>query len=214
MLKTKLYFPAETGGTDPTIQTESKETAQAETEINKGASTSVTKESTESASRTFTQEELNDIIEGRLAKAKKAWDKELADKQSEAEKLAKMDADQKKAYEFDKKLKELERREAEITKRELKSQALEMLTQKNLPSSLVDLLNLTDADSCKASIDAVEKAFSQAVQTDVDNKLKGSGPLKKAPGVKSYTKEQISGMSAAEINANWDAVKESLKQIK
>lgn len=214
MLKTKLYFPAETGGADPTIQTESKETAQAETETNKGASTSVTKESTESASRTFTQEELNDIIEGRLAKARKAWDKEQADKQSEAEKLAKMDADQKKAYEFDKKLKELERREAEITKRELKSQALEMLTQKNLPSSLVDLLNLTDADSCKASIDAVEKAFSQAVQTDVDNKLKGSGPLKKAPGVKSYTKEQISGMSAAEINANWDAVKESLKQIK
>lgn len=214
MLKTKMYFPTETGGTDPTIQTESKETAQTETETNKGASTSVTKESTESAGRTFTQEELNDIIEGRLAKAKKAWDKELADKQSEAEKLAKMDADQKKAYEFDKKLKELERREAEITKRELKSQALEMLTQKNLPSSLVDLLNLTDADSCKASIDAVEKAFSQAVQTDVDNKLKGSGPLKKAPGVKSYTKEQISGMSAAEINANWDAVKESLKQIK
>lgn len=208
-----MYFPVETGGTDPSAQSEQNEPAKAEETKDKGAKTPDPKEST-SAGRTFTQEELNDIIEGRLAKAKKAWDKELADKQSEAEKLAKMDADQKRSYEFEKKLKDLEKREAEITRRELKSQALEMLTQKNLPTSLVDLLNLNDADSCKASIDAVEKAFSQAVQTDVDNKLKGSGPLKKAPGVKSYTKEQISSMSAAEINANWDAVKESLKQIK
>lgn len=213
MLKNKMYFPVETGGTDPSAQSEQNEPAKTEETKDKGAKTPDPKEST-GASRTFTQEELNDIIEGRLAKAKKAWDKELADKQSEAEKLAKMDADQKRSYEFEKKLKDLEKREAEITRRELKSQALEMLTQKNLPTSLVDLLNLNDADSCKASIDAVEKAFSQAVQTDVDNKLKGSGPLKKAPGVKSYTKEQISSMSAAEINANWDAVKESLKQIK
>lgn len=213
MLKNKMYFPVETGGTDPSAQSEQNEPAKTEETKDKGTKTPEPKEST-GASRTFTQEELNDIIEGRLAKAKKAWDKELADKQSEAEKLAKMDADQKRSYELDKRLKDLEKREAEITRRELKSQALEMLTQKNLPTSLVDLLNLNDADSCKASIDAVEKAFSQAVQTDVDNKLKGSGPLKKAPGVKSYTKEQISSMSAAEINANWDAVKESLKQIK
>lgn len=208
-----MCFPVETGGTDPSAQSEQNEPVKTEETKDKGAKTPEPKEST-GASRTFTQEELNDIIEGRLAKAKKAWDKELADKQSEAEKLAKMDADQKRSYELDKRLKDLEKREAEITRRELKSQALEMLTQKNLPTSLVDLLNLNDADSCKASIDAVEKAFSQAVQTDVDNKLKGSGPLKKAPGVKSYTKEQISSMSAAEINANWDAVKESLKQIK
>lgn len=213
MFKNKMYFPTETGGADSSVQSESTETARAETEVNKGANPPTTKVSTESK-RTFTQEELNDIIEGRLAKAKKAWDKELADKQSEAEKLAKMDADQKKTYEFEKKLKDLEKREAEITRRELKSQALEMLEQKNLPKSLVDLLNLTDADSCKASIDAVEKAFSQAVQEDVDNKLKGDRPITKAPGAKTYTKEQINNMSAAEINANWEAIQESLKKIK
>ena len=213
MFKNKMYFPTETGGADSSVQSESTETARAETEVNKGTNPPTTKVSTESK-RTFTQEELNDIIEGRLAKAKKAWDKELADKQSEAEKLAKMDADQKKTYEFEKKLKDLEKREAEITRRELKNQALEMLEQKNLPKSLVDLLNLTDADSCKASIDAVEKAFSQAVQADVDNKLKGDRPITKAPGAKTYTKEQINNMSAAEINANWEAIQESLKKIK
>jgi len=213
MLKNKMYFPVETGGTDPSAQSEQNEPAKTEETKDKGAKTPEPKEST-GASRTFTQEELNDIIEGRLAKAKKAWDKELADKQSEAEKLAKMDADQKKTYEFEKRVKELEKREAEITRRELKNQALEMLEQKNLPKSLVDLLNLTDADSCKASIDAVEKAFSQAVQADVDNKLKGDRPITKAPGAKTYTKEQINNMSAAEINANWEAIQESLKKIK
>lgn len=163
MLTNEMYDAAGTAGTDPSAQSEQNASSKSETENSQGTKSTATKASTESK-RTFTQEELNDIIEGRLAKAKKAWDKELADKQSEAEKLAKMDADQKKTYEFEKRVKELEKREAEITRRELKSQALEMLEQKNLPKSLVDLLNLTDADSCKASIDAVEKAFSQAVQ--------------------------------------------------
>ena len=213
MFKNKMYYPTESGGgTDPAAQGEPNKPAAGE-DNNQGAKSTDTKGGTESK-RTFTQEELNDIIEGRLAKAKKAWDKEQADKQSEAEKLAKMDADQKKTYEFEKKLKDLEKREAEITRRELKSQALEMMAQKNLPSSLVDLLDLTDADKCKASIDAVEKAFSQAVQTDVDNKLKGDRPITKAPGAKSYTREQLRNMSAAEINANWEAVRESLKKIK
>ena len=213
MFKNKMYYPTETGGgADPAAQGEPNKPATVE-DNNQGAKSTDTKGSTESK-RTFTQEELNDIIEGRLAKAKKAWDKELADKQSEAEKLAKMDADQKKTYEIEKRVKDLEKREAEITRRELKSQALEMLEQKNLPKSLVDLLNLTDADSCKASIDAVEKAFSQAVQADVDNKLKGDRPITKAPGAKAYTKEQINNMSVAEINANWEAIQESLKKIK
>jgi len=213
MLTNEMYDAAGTVGTDPSAQSEQNASSKSETENSQGTKSTATKASTESK-RTFTQEELNDIIEGRLAKAKKAWDKELADKQSEAEKLAKMDADQKKTYEFEKRVKDLEKREAEITRRELKSQALEMLEQKNLPKSLVDLLNLTDADSCKASIDAVEKAFSQAVQADVDNKLKGDRPITKAPGAKTYTKEQINNMSAAEINANWEAIQESLKKIK
>lgn len=211
---TKDVVTGEVVGTDSSAQSEQGVSITSSVAENNQSPKSITAKASTESKRTFTQEELNDIIEGRLAKAKKAWDKELADKQSEAEKLAKMDADQKKTYEFEKRVKDLEKREAEITRRELKSQALEMMAQKNLPSSLVDLLDLTDADKCKASIDAVEKAFSQAVQTDVDNKLKGDRAITKAPGAKSYTKEQINNMSVAEINANWEAIQESLKKIK
>ena len=119
MLTNEMYDAAGTAGTDPSAQSEQNVSSKSETENSQGAKSTATKASTESR-RTFTQEELNDIIERRLAKAKKAWDKELADKQSEAEKLAKMDADQKNAYEFERRVKELEKREAEITKKRVR----------------------------------------------------------------------------------------------
>ena len=40
--------------------------------------------------KTFTQDEVDNIIKGRLAKERKSWEKQLVDQQTEAEKLASM----------------------------------------------------------------------------------------------------------------------------
>lgn len=130
---------------------------------------------------------------------------------TEAEKLAKMTAQQKAQYESDKREKDLAAREAEITKRELSAQAKETLADKGLPVQLADILNYESAETCQASIAAVEKAFRDAVGKAVDDKLKGKDPMKKAPEGTSFTKEQIAKMTPEEINKNWDAVQASMK---
>lgn len=58
---------------------------------------------------------------------------------TEAEKLAKMNAEQKAQYEREKKDQELAKREVELTARELKVTAKETLGSKGLPTSLADV---------------------------------------------------------------------------
>lgn len=104
-----------------------------------------------------------------------------SEKATEAEKLAKMTKEEKSQYLQQKQEKELAQREADITKRELMAEAKNTLAEKKLPVGLAEVLNYADADSCNKSIAAVEKAFQEAVEAAVQDKLKGGTPPKKAP---------------------------------
>ena len=105
-----------------------------------------------------------------------------SEKTTEAEKLAMMTKEEKAQYLAQKHEKELDEREAGITRRELMAEAKNTLAEKKLPVGLAEVLNYTDADSCNKSIAAVEKAFQEAVQAAVEEKLKGGKPPKAAPG--------------------------------
>lgn len=135
----------------------------------------------------------------------------IQEARTEAEKLAKMNAEQKAEYEKEKREKELADREASITKRELAATAKEQLAEKGLPLSLTDVLNYSSAEACAASIDAVGKAFQEAVEKAVEDRLSGGKPPKKAGDKAAYTMDQIKAMSPDEINKNWDAVQEAMK---
>ena len=130
---------------------------------------------------------------------------------TEAEKMAKMNAEQKAQYEREKKEKEMADREAAITKRELMATAKEQLAEKGLPISLADVLNYASAEECSASIEAVGKAFQEAVEKAVNDRLSGGKPPKKAGDKAAYTMEQIKNMSTAEINQNWEAVQAAMQ---
>lgn len=116
------------------------------------------------------------------------------DKVSEAEKLAKMTKEEKEQYLQNKRTKELNDREANITKRELMAEAKNTLAEKKLPTGLAEVLNYTDADSCKKSMEAVEKAFQEAVEAAVEEKLKGGRPPKKAPEGDTSLAEQVEAL--------------------
>lgn len=126
-----------------------------------------------------------------VSKAQDKWKILTDDKVSEAEKLAKMTAAEKQQYMEQKRQKELDAREAEITKRELMATAKNTLTDKKLPLELADILVYTDAESCNASIAAVEKAFNTAVEAAVQERLKGGDPMKKAPQGNDALQKQI-----------------------
>lgn len=147
-----------TGNTDTTTQNESNSNEQT------GAN---------QIEKTFTQKDVDKLIQDRLAREQSKWEKKIQDERTEAEKLAKMNADQKAKYVEEKRIAELEKREKEITTRELRATAYETLAEKNLPKDLVDILNYSDAEQCNKSIEAVEKAFQSAVEKAVNEKLRG-----------------------------------------
>lgn len=118
-----------------------------------------------------------------LTKAKAEWEAEAQAKADEAAKLAKMTADEKAKHEFEKQKKAMADREANVTKRELIAAAKEQLTGKGLPAELAKCLDYSSADNCKASMEAVEKAFGAAVDAAVNERLKGSVPKFGAPSV-------------------------------
>ena len=127
------------------------------------------------------QAEFDRRVQKALGTAKEKWSALMDDKLSEADKLAKMNKEEKAQYLHQKKEKELADKEAAITRRELMAEAKNTLAEKKLPVGLAEVLNYADADSCSKSIEAVEKAFQEAVQAAVEEKLKGGTPPKKAP---------------------------------
>lgn len=111
-----------------------------------------------------------------VTNAQEKWRVLTDDKVSEAEKLAKMNEQEKKDYLQKKKEKELDEREKKIAKDELTAEAKNTLAEKKLPLGLAEVLDYTDADACKKSIETVEKAFQEAVKVAVEERLKGDEP--------------------------------------
>lgn len=128
------------------------------------------------------QAEFDRRISKALDTAKGKWQKEQEEAieaaRTEAEKLAKMNAEEKAKHEREKREADLARREAELNRRELKAEAASVLTQKGLPLELLGSINLDSAEESKKSIEAVEAAFRAAVQAGVDERLKGKEPPK------------------------------------
>lgn len=126
------------------------------------------------------QAELDRILGERLNKAQTKWEKDyqtkLAEAKTEAEKLAKMNAEQKAEYERQKREEELSKREKAITQRELRATAVETLVEKQLPKQLADILDYSDAEKTNASIAAVENAFREAVEAGVNDRLRSEPP--------------------------------------
>lgn len=145
----------------------------------------------EQTAKTYSSEEVEKLLQSetdkRVDQALKTFrEKELPgllEKQkTEAEKMAKMTADQKAEHEKQKQLEALEKREAEITRRELRAEALQALGEKGLPKELADIVNYTDAESTSKSLEAIEESFRATVEEAVNERLKGKAPKGNAQG--------------------------------
>ena len=124
------------------------------------------------AEKTFTQEEVNKLISERLDRQQKKFNAE----KEEAAKLAKMNAEEKAKYAAQKREEELTTRETAIQKKELRFEALNILEENKLPAKLVDCIDLTSAETSKASIDAIKTAWAEALTAAVDARLKTDPP--------------------------------------
>lgn len=145
------------------------------------------------APRTFTQEELDRIIADRLSRQAAQYRAQIEtarqEGRTEAERLAQMSAEERARHEQEQaqqaaqqREQQLTQREADITRRELRAQAIDTLISRDLPRELESVLDYSSADACNTSIANVERVFRAAVQKSVDERLRQSGVNLPAPG--------------------------------
>lgn len=137
--------------------------------------------------KTYTQAEVTDLIEKRLIREREKQKKAA----SEAEKLAKMSAQEQAEYQRDEYQKELEELKAKLARADIKETARAMLAADNIsiPDNLISAIITDNADSTQQAIKGFAAAFKEAVKTEVANRLKGNEP--KASTQSNITKAEI-----------------------
>lgn len=116
---------------------------------------------------------------------------ELETARSEAEKLAKMSADEKAKFEFEQRENKLTEKEQAIAARELRSETLNVLSEKSLPHEIIDIVLADDADKTSKNIEAFKSVFDKAVQASVEERLKGTSPQVGNGTAGKGTEEQV-----------------------
>jgi tyrosyl-tRNA synthetase len=145
----------------------------------------------------YTDEDLDEIIGRRLAR----WQEKQQKAVDEAKKLAEMDATQKAEYERDQLKKELAELKRKSALSDMTKEARRMLSSEgvNIPDELLALMVTTEAEETKAAIDGFAKAFKEAVESAVRERLKGEPPRRGSGGAASMTREQIAAIKDPEL---------------
>ncbi|HFI0038428.1 TPA: DUF4355 domain-containing protein [Streptococcus suis] len=157
-----------------------------------------TSETAETTEKKFTQEEVNALIEKRLAKQEKSFNKRIQEKLDEAEKLRQMNAEQKAEYEAQKQADYIAELEAKINRSGLEKEASKILSEVGIAVD-DNILGFVVKDTAEATKEAVE-SFSVLVNALADKKvsemLKGKTPKKVEQTTSaSITQEQFNRMS-------------------
>ena len=155
---------------------------------------------TTDADKTFTQDELNHIVQERVqravAKAQKDAEDKIKQAQSEGERLAKLTKDERAKEEEAKRLADLEAREKAIAVKELRIETQSLLSDEGLPIEFLDVVMADTAESVKENIASIRKVFDEAVEKRVNERLTQDKPRRGATA---------GAMSKAEIMAIQDA---------
>lgn len=109
---------------------------------------------TQETGKNFSQEDVNKIVNERLARERK--------------KYASM-------FQDDERSTELEERERNLTIRERKLDCKELFKEKGLPCGLMDLVNYNSKEEYEKSISLIEESFRESLEHSVNNRLRGNG---------------------------------------
>lgn len=130
--------------------------------------------------KTLNQDQVNDIVQKRLAKEKAKWEKDyntkLEAEKAEAARLANLDATQRAEEEAKKRVATLEEREAKLKQAEDKLECENVLKERGLSTSFANFLLGADAEVTLANINSFETAFKDAVKAEVETRIKGKTP--------------------------------------
>lgn len=132
------------------------------------------------AGKTFTQADMDNLA-GKIRGEEKAKNDQaikdaVANAIAEYDRQAKLTEEEREKEAKSKREAELKAREDEITLRERRLEAQELLQAKNIPIDLVDFVVDLDANKTKDNVEKLAKTYNKSVETGVTDKLKGTPP--------------------------------------
>ena len=130
---------------------------------------------------------VNQALETARGKWKNEYDEKLKEQKTEAERLAKLSAEERTKEEFNKRVKEFEDKEAKYNAERLEFECTKLLAADGLPTDFAPMLTGADAQATKKHIAAFKSAYSKAVAAAVTQKLKGQTP--RTPGSEKQTED-------------------------
>lgn len=130
----------------------------------------------------YSDADLDKIIGQKYAKWSEKTDKAIEDAKAEAVKLAKMNAEQKAAYESEQKDRKIAEMEAQLQKIELGKVAGEILKEQGMDATqdILDMVVGTTAEETKTQVEAFVKLINAQVEIRERQRATGTTP-------KSYT---------------------------
>lgn len=169
---------------------------------NKGMENQQTLDEGAETPKTYTEEEVRALLqqEGdrRVTQALNKQRKEMEKKQAEADKLREMDESQRREYEYNKKVEELEQKEREFAIAQNKLEASKVLANRGLPVEFVEYVVAEDADTMMSNIETFEKAFKAAVADEVSKRIAQPTPKAGSAQQGGLTKEQFRKLNLAQ----------------
>lgn len=138
------------------------------------------------ATKTYTQDEVNEFVRKRIneinAKNDEKVKRAVADALAEQERQSKLSEEQKADEALKQRNEAIEKREREVTLRERRSEAMATLVEKEIPTDLVDYVVDVDADKTAENIDKLASVWNKAMEAKVKEKLAGTTPKDRSTG--------------------------------
>lgn len=194
------------------LENNNVETSMVDSTENKENTTKNNEVATETKEeKTFTQSDIDRIIAKTIAKERKRAEEE----KTEAEKLAKMTAEEKARHEFEKEKEEFEKERQVYLREKLKMQVSKELIENGLPAEFSKYLTGEDAETSKANIDEFKNLFNNALEKLVNERLKGATPVTGggATNTTMITKEQFRKMNILERQKLYERDRELFEQL-
>ena len=137
--------------------------------------------------KTFTQEELDKILNKKFAQ----WQKKTEEAKAEAERKAKLTEAEKLAEER----KEFERMKMQFEYEQRVNSTSKVLASNNLPIEFADFLIAETDEATTQRVDLFKNAFNQAIEKTINERLRGKTPKVPTQTSKGITKEEWNRMN-------------------
>ena len=137
-------------------------------------------EDNKGGNKTFSQADMDNLA-GKIRREEKEKNDQaikdaVANALAEERRQAKLTEEEREKEAKSKREQELKAREDNITLRERRVEAQELLKAKNIPIDLVDFVVDLDETKTKDNIEKLAKTYNKSVETGVTDKLKGTPP--------------------------------------